>query len=84
MPAASHGHEILGANTFAALIASLREILSEAMKMLKPGGEIVYSTCTYSPEEDEEIVAWLVENYLLEIEPLKRDSGRSAGIPEVS
>ncbi len=41
------------------------------MKMLKPGGEIVYSTCTYSPEEDEEIVAWLVENYSLEIEPLK-------------
>ena len=39
-----------------------KEILSEAMKMLKPGGEIVYSTCTYSPEEDEEIVAWLVEN----------------------
>lgn len=61
-----------------------KEILSEAMKMLKPDGEIVYSTCTYSPEEDEEIVAWLVENYPLEIEPLKLYSGMSAGRPEWS
>ena len=61
-----------------------KEILNEAMKMLKPGGEIVYSTCTYSPEEDEEIVGWLVENYPLEIEPLKLYPGMSAGRPEWS
>ena len=47
--------------------------------MLKPGGELVYSTCTYSPEEDEEIVAWLVENYHLKIEPLKLYPGMSMG-----
>jgi len=29
-------------------------ILDEAVKMLKNGGSIVYSTCTFSPEEDEE------------------------------
>lgn len=29
-------------------------ILDEAVKMLKSGGTIVYSTCTFSPEEDEE------------------------------
>ena len=28
-------------------------ILNEAAKMLKPGGTLVYSTCTYSKEEDE-------------------------------
>ncbi len=61
-----------------------KEILRQAMKMLKPGGEMVYSTCTYSPEEDEEIVAWLVENYPLEIEPLKFYSGMSMGRPEWS
>ena len=49
------------------------------MKMLKAGGELVYSTCTYSPEEDEEIVAWLVENYHLKIEPLKLYPGMSMG-----
>jgi NOL1/NOP2/sun family putative RNA methylase len=40
-----------------------REILNEALKMLKPGGQIVYSTCTFSPEEDEKIIAWLLGEY---------------------
>ncbi len=30
-----------------------REILESAAKMLKSGGHMVYSTCTFSPEEDE-------------------------------
>ena len=29
------------------------EILEEAAKMLKPGGRLVYSTCTFAPAEDE-------------------------------
>lgn len=29
------------------------EILNEAAKMLKPGGRLVYSTCTFAPAEDE-------------------------------
>ena len=29
------------------------EIISFAVKMLAPGGKLVYSTCTFSPEEDE-------------------------------
>lgn len=31
-----------------------REILSSAAKMLRGGGKMVYSTCTFAPEEDEE------------------------------
>lgn len=37
-----------------------RGILLAAAKMLAPGGMLLYSTCTYSPEEDEEQVDWLV------------------------
>ena len=33
------------------------------MTMLAPGGKLIYSTCTWSPEEDEEIVDWLTENF---------------------
>jgi len=32
-------------------------ILEEAAKMLKPGGVLVYSTCTFSPEENEGTVS---------------------------
>ncbi len=34
-------------------------IVSSALKMLKPGGKMVYSTCTFSPEEDEEILKYM-------------------------
>ena len=40
-----------------------KHILQSAVKMLKKGGKMVYSTCTFSPQEDEEITAWLVQNY---------------------
>lgn len=43
--------------------ARQKRILSEAVKMLKAGGKLVYSTCTFAPQEDEEQVAWFVENY---------------------
>ena len=33
------------------------EILHSAAQMVRPGGRLVYSTCTFAPEEDEETVA---------------------------
>ena len=36
------------------------EILDAACAMLQPGGRLVYSTCTFSPEEDEQTVAALL------------------------
>ena len=38
-----------------------REILSDVLPALKKGGKLLYSTCTYAPEEDEEIVRFLTE-----------------------
>lgn len=38
-------------------------ILSLAIKMLKPGGTIIYSTCTFSKCEDEEIIAKALKEY---------------------
>ena len=36
------------------------DILKEAVKMLAPGGRLVYSTCTFAPEEDEYQAAMLL------------------------
>ena len=30
--------------------------------MLRPGGMLLYSTCTFAPEEDEGAVSYLLEN----------------------
>lgn len=35
-------------------------ILDEVVKMLKPGGKILYSTCTFSPEENEQSIEYLM------------------------
>lgn len=39
-----------------------KEIILYAADMLKPGGDLVYSTCTFSPQEDEQLISYLIEN----------------------
>ena len=39
------------------------EILDNAAVLLKPGGRLVYSTCTFAPEEDEQAVAAFLERH---------------------
>lgn len=52
-----------------------RGILSCAVRMLRPGGMLLYSTCTFSEEEDEAVIEDLLENFpellLLEPEPFE-------------
>ena len=61
-------------------IASTQKRLAEAaLKILKVGGEMIYSTCTLAPEENEMIVDYLVKKFDVEVEqinlPLKFRSG---------
>lgn len=40
-----------------------REILDSAARLVRPGGRLVYSTCTFAPEEDEETVGAFLESH---------------------
>lgn len=40
-----------------------KKILESAIAMLAPGGTLVYSTCTFAPEEDEANADWLVRAF---------------------
>ncbi len=42
-----------------------REILQEAVQALAPGGVLLYSTCTYNRQENEDNVRWLCKEYAL-------------------
>lgn len=47
-----------------------REILSTVWQYVKPGGILVYSTCTVNPGENEENVRWFTERFPFEAESL--------------
>ncbi|BDZ30847.1 RsmF rRNA methyltransferase first C-terminal domain-containing protein [Lactiplantibacillus sp. WILCCON 0030] len=60
-----------------------REILTETVKMLRPGGHLIYSTCTFAPEEDEQMMAWLLQTYPeFELEPIEKTAGMVDAKPE--
>ena len=46
-------------------------LLLNASRLLKPGGVLVYSTCTFAPEENENVVNWL----------LRKTEGRLSLVP---
>lgn len=40
-----------------------KEIITQAVSMLKPGGKLLYSTCTFSPVENEGLISFVLENF---------------------
>ena len=55
-----------------------REILRNATAMLKPGGYLIYSTCTFNTTEDEDNADWIKEN--LDLEPINTGLAGKYGI----
>ncbi len=51
-----------------------RRILSDIEGCLKPGGTLIYSTCSYSAEEDEEVADWLMAQFNHETLPLAKET----------
>ncbi|MCM3627209.1 RsmB/NOP family class I SAM-dependent RNA methyltransferase [Paenibacillus glycanilyticus] len=60
-----------------------RHILRDAAAMLAPGGLLVYSTCTFSPEENEAQIAELLAEYSdFEVLPVDHRYGWKQGQPQ--
>lgn len=65
------------------LAAIQRTLILQAADMLRPGGLLLYSTCTFAPEEDEGTVSYLLEQRPdMEILSLPEYEGFSPGVPE--
>ncbi|MCX7708644.1 MAG: RsmB/NOP family class I SAM-dependent RNA methyltransferase [Clostridia bacterium] len=61
------------------------DILRSIDRMLKPGGNVVYSTCTFSPEEDEQMIsAFLKEHDNYEFIDIQKIAGIAPGRPDWS
>ena len=62
-----------------------RSIVTQAARMLKPGGMMLYSTCTFDPEENEGTIEYLIEQYPeFEIKEIRPYEGFACGKPEVT
>lgn len=48
-----------------------RDLISSALKSLKPGGVLVYSTCTFAPEENEFVIQFALERFDVKVERVK-------------
>jgi NOL1/NOP2/fmu family ribosome biogenesis protein len=60
--------------------AMQREILRHAAQMLAYGGRLVYSTCTFSPEENEKMIAELIKEFPeFYVVPIESEHGFAPG-----
>jgi 16S rRNA C967 or C1407 C5-methylase (RsmB/RsmF family) len=59
-----------------------QRILADVMDSLKSGGILIYSTCSYSIEEDENNADWLLQE--MQMEPFKLSIPQNAGIVETA
>lgn len=60
-----------------------RDITKNAAAMLKPGGMMLYSTCTFAPVENEGTIGWLLEQCPeLELQEIEKFEGFSDGNPD--
>jgi len=57
-----------------------KSILKELIGTVKPGGHLVYSTCSYSEMENEHIVKWLLDEFNCEV--VKIDLNEAWGIED--
>ena len=54
----------------AELVRLQQQILDVVWQYVKPGGVLIYSTCTINPDENDHMVEWILEHYPFELESL--------------
>lgn len=59
-----------------------KNILDDAYKMLKCGGYIMYSTCTFSYDENEAVVRYMIDKYNMELCPIEGLDMLSRGVDD--
>jgi len=74
--------EMWNVNMIKKLAITQRKLAVAALKLLKVGGTMVYSTCTLAPEEDEMVVDYLLKNFNVEVEALKLPLKFRSGVCE--
>ena len=69
-------------NSVTEIASTQRELIDSAFHALKPGGVLVYSTCTLNAQENQQVCQWLLDTYrdAVEVESLAElftDAGKA-------
>ena len=59
-----------------------KKLAVSALEILKEDGVMIYSTCTHAPEENEEVIQHLIDNFKIKIEEIKLPLKTRPGITE--
>lgn len=57
-----------------------RALLERAVALTRPGGTILYVTCTFAPEENEAVVSDILESCAVDLEPLELPVPHARGL----
>jgi NOL1/NOP2/sun family putative RNA methylase len=57
-----------------------RALLEKAVRLTRPGGTILYVTCTFTPEENEAVVSDVLAGGAVDLEPLSLDVPHARGV----
>ena len=76
-------YQMWNPNTIKILSRIQKGLLESALEILKPNGELVYSTCTHAPEENEEVVDFVLKEFQdVKIESIKLPIKCRSGLTE--
>lgn len=63
------------------MVKKQKKLIAHAFEMLAPGGTLIYSTCTFAPEENEEVVDFLLKkNDNAEIKEIEVNINHDSGL----
>ena len=64
------------------IVGVQKGILRRAIQTTRPGGTVVYSTCTFAPEENEEVLTYALENEPCKLVPFEIPLESKQGVTE--
>ncbi len=60
--------------------AAQRALLEKAIRLVRPGGTVLYVTCTFAPEENEAVVDDILKRHPVELEPINLPVAHAPGL----
>ncbi len=69
-------------NFIRSISGTQKGLLRRALELVKPGGIVVYATCTFAPEENEAVVSYALQKVPSQLLPIQLPVPHSEGLTE--